>query len=108
MAALISEFAILVPACIAAFVRFTNAVVAATCIAENLTPTVSVSLPICEKVTLFAADVMFSKPVATSFNFNFSLSLSNVDILVATFLSKLRLSNLISATLLSINVLMKR
>ena len=93
------------PAFIADVVKLDNAVAAITCIDENLILTLSIALSNPDRSTFFAAELMFSNPVAASFIFNFSLSLSNVDILVATFSSKCLLSNRISTILLSISVL---
>ena len=101
---IVNASAILFPALTAELVRFAIAVIPTIDITLNLLLTVSNALLIPFIFTLDDAFSISSKVFAPG-RFNFNFSLSRLDIVCFTLFSKLRLSNLISTTRWSTDLL---
>ena len=94
------------PAEITELVILDRAVIATTSSVENFTFTASAPRCNGDKSTFLAARPTSSRPSLAPLKLSFAFSLSKVDMLVATFFSKFRLSNCISTTLVSTTFLL--
>ena len=90
---MVNESTIRFPALTALFVIFAMVVAAATCIAENLSWTVSIAFDSGFMLTFLILLLRLSTPLSALPKFKLSLSLPNVRIVSLVFCSKLLLSN---------------